>query len=110
MCPGNNESAGRRKCGRTTHGDRHLKRILCEMAWAAARTECYFQHKWKALKARLRFKKAIVAIGHKMLKVIYYILTRLEPYKDPSVDLTELMVKKNAPRWIRNLKAYGMIA
>jgi transposase len=110
MCPGNNESAGKRKSGRTTHGDSHLKRLFCETAWAASRTECYFRHKWKALKPRLRFKKAIVAIGHKMLKVVYHILSCFEPYKDPSVDLTELMVKKNAPRWIRNLKAYGMIS
>jgi hypothetical protein len=54
----------------------------------------------------LGFKKAIVAIGNKMLYVIYHMFTRKEPYKDPNVNLEELMVKKNASKWMRRLKKY----
>jgi transposase len=109
MCPGNNESAGKRMSGKTRHGNKRLKRILCETAWAATKTQCYFKDKWNSMQCRLGFKKTIVAIGNKMLKIIYYMLTRNEPYKDPNVDITEMMVKRNAPRWIRNLKEYGFI-
>jgi hypothetical protein len=66
-----------------------------EAGWAAAKTKnCYFKHKWESIHLRLGFKKAIVAIGNKTFQVIYHMLTRKEPYKDPNVNLEELMVKR----------------
>ena len=44
-----------------------------------------------------------------MLKVVCHMLTRNKHCKDPKVDIKELMVKRNAPRWIKNLKEYGFI-
>ncbi len=55
-------------------------------------------------------KKAIVAVGHKILEVVYKILSRKKPYKDPQIDYEALQVKKNAPRWIRALKNYGYLS
>ena len=52
-------------------------------------------------------KKAIVAVGHKMLRVIFSRLKEGEVYHDPVVNYEELVVKKNASRWIRMLKKYG---
>jgi hypothetical protein len=70
--------------------------VFGEASWAAAKTKnCYFKQRWEIIHLRLEFKKAIVAIGNKILKVIYYMLTRKEPYKAPNVNLEELMVKKN---------------
>ena len=107
MCPGNNESAGKKKSGKTPKGSRQLRYILCEAANAAAKTECQFQHKYKSLMIRRGHKKAIVAVGHKMLRVIFSRLKKGEVYHDPKVNYEELVVKKNASRWIRMLKKYG---
>jgi len=107
MCPGNNESAGKKKSGKTPKGSRQLRYILCEAANAAAKTECQFKHKYKSLMIRRGHKKAIVAVGHKMLRVIFSRLKEGEVYHDPKVNYEELVVKKNASRWIRMLKKYS---
>jgi transposase len=65
MCPGNNESAGKRKSGKAMHGNKHLKRILCEVANAAVRTDSVFKKKYGVIKVRLGRKKAVMATGHK---------------------------------------------
>jgi hypothetical protein len=61
------------------------------------------------LKIRKGHKKAIVALGHKLLRLIYAILSRHTPYQDRTVDYEALMVQRNAPRWIKMLKKHGFI-
>lgn len=109
LCPGNNESAGKRKHGKTRKGNQHVRRTLIELAHAAVKTDCYFRHKFAGLRVRLGYKKSIVAIAHKMIKIIYLMLSRWVCYRDHSVDLEALRAKRNAPRWIRALKKYGML-
>jgi hypothetical protein len=53
--------------------------------------------KYKSLMARKTHKKSIVAIGHKMFRLIYLMLTRKEPYRNPMVDYDAMSAKKNAP-------------
>lgn len=106
MCPGNNESAGKKKSGKTPKGSKQLRYILCEAANAASKTNCQFQQKYKSLMIRRGHKKAIVAVGHKMLRVIFSRLKEGEVYHDPKVNYEELVVKKNAARWIKMLKKY----
>ena len=106
MCPGNNESAGRRKSGKTPKGSKQLRYLLCEAANAAAKTDCQFKHKYKSLMIRRGHKKAVVAVGHKMLRVIFSRLKEKEVYHDPEISYEALMVKKNAPRWIKMLMKY----
>jgi hypothetical protein len=50
-----------------------------------------------------------VAVGHKLLEVIYIILSRQEPYKDPNIDYEALMVQRNAPGWIQALQKFGYL-
>ena len=107
MCPGNNESAGKRKSGKTPKGSKQIRYLLCEAANAASKTECQFKHKYKSLMIRRGHKKAIVAVGHKMLRVIFSRLKTGEVYQDPKINYEELVVKKNAPRWIRMLRKYS---
>jgi transposase len=109
MCPGNNESAGKKKSGKTPKGSKQLRYILCEAANAAARTNCQFKQKYKSLMIRRGHKKAIVAIGHKMLRVVYSRLKAGEVYHDPTVNYEEEVVKKNASRWIKMLKKYKVV-
>lgn len=110
ICPGNHESAGKRKTGRTRKGNPYVRRLLCEFAQAARKTRCAFKAKFESLQIRRGYKRAIIAIGHKMLRTIFFMIRRGEYYRDQSVDYQELMVKRNAPRWIRMLRQYNFIA
>lgn len=109
ICPGNNESAGKRKTGRIRKGNPYVRRLLCEFAQAARRTQCLFKAKFESLQIRRGYKRAIIAIGHKMLRTIFFMVSRGECYRDDTVDYQELMVKRNAPRWIKMLKKYRLI-
>jgi transposase len=83
MSPGNNESAGKKKPGTTTHGDKFLKSILTEFAWVAAKTEgAYLSAKYRSLVGRRGKKKALVAVGHKIRIMCYHILKYKVPYKE----------------------------
>ena len=109
MCPGNNESAGKRKSGRTRKGNRTIRRILCEIANAASKTKSQFKAKYKGLVIRRGHKRTIIALGHKMLRVIFSLLKNKKPYKDPEIDYEAVVVQKNAPRWISALKKFGYL-
>ena len=109
MCPGNNESAGKRKSSRITKGSSTLRRTLCEIANAAVRTRSQFQGYYNSLKIRLGHKRTIIAAGHKILRVIFKLLLDNCGYTDPRIDYEELIVKRNAPRWIKCLSKYGYL-
>ena len=111
LCPGNNESAGKRRNARTRMGSRTLRASLVECAHGAARTKgCQFEAHHRALAARRGYKRAIVAGAHKMLRIVYIVLKTATPYYDRTADYDALLVKRNAPRWIRMLRRYGYIA
>jgi transposase len=107
LCPGNNESAGKRKSGKTRHGNPIVRYLLCECANAARRTQTTFGAKYKSLVIRRGHKKTIIALAHKLIRTIYFVLTRRQPFLDSSFDYEAASVAKNAPRWIKALKKYG---
>lgn len=107
LCPGNHESAGKRKSGRTRHGNSIVRFILCECANAARMTRSSLAAKYKSLMVRKTHKKAIVAVAHKMIRLIYLLLSRREAYIDPGIDYAAISAQKNAPRWIRQLALIG---
>jgi transposase len=109
VCPGNHESAGKRKRGKTAPGNRYVRAILCEIAWAASRTTSQFKSKFQGLVIRRGTKRALIALAHKVLKTVFVLLSRQVPYRDSTVDYQVLMVKRNAPRWIRQLKKFGYL-
>ena len=110
MCPGNDKSAGKRRSGRSRKGNPTLRKVLIECAHGAARTDnCQFQGYHKALRVRCGYKRAIVATAHKLLRVVYCVLRTGKPYRDPETDYEAMMVKRNAPRWIRMLEMYNII-
>jgi len=83
MSPGNNESAGKVHSGRITKGDQHLKTALVECAWAASHVkDCYLRKKYESLIGRRGKKRALVAIGHKILVANYFILKDKVDYKE----------------------------
>jgi len=109
VCPGQNESAGKRKSARARKGNPYLRRILCEAANAASRTRCSLQEKFKSLMIRRGRKRAIVAIAHKLLKTVFLLIQRGDYYRDAATDYEALTVQRNAPRWIKKLIQYGYI-
>jgi transposase len=83
MCPGNHESAGKRKSGKTRKGSPWLRRALTEAAHGAARTKNkYLSAQYHRLAARRGSKRAIFAVGHSILTISYYLLTRHTTYHD----------------------------
>ena len=87
LCPGNNESAGKRKSGKTRKGDRWLRRYLIEAAWAATRKKgSYLSALYHRLVVRRGKKKAIVAIAHRLLVIIYHMLKDQASYRELGSD------------------------
>jgi transposase len=109
ICPGNHESAGKRKSGRIRNGNLYVRRLLCEFAHAASRTQSVFKSKFQSLLVRRGYKRAIVALGHKILRTIFFMLKRHEYYRDSATDYEALAVRRNAPRWIKALTKFGFI-
>ena len=109
ICPGNNESAGKRKSGRVRKGNPYVRRLLCEFAHAASRTQSVFQSKFQSLIVRRGHKRAIVALAHKLLRTIFFMLNRGQHYRDSATDYEALSVQRNAPRWIKALTKFGFI-
>jgi len=110
MSPGNNESAGKKKSSRTTHGDKYLKTLLVECAWAATRTKgTYLRSKYDSLVVRRGKKRALIAIGHKILIATYFILKDREPYKELGAEYLQSRNKdKKVNRYLKYLKEMGV--
>ena len=83
MCPGNHESAGKRLSGQTRKGNVRLRSALVEAAQAAGhRKETYLSAQFRRLSARRGRQKALIAVGHSILVMVYHIMSRGEPYQE----------------------------
>jgi transposase len=90
MCPGNGESAGKRKSGKTTKGSRWLRQILTQAAWAASHTkDTYLSAQYRRLAARRGKKRALVALGHTLLVIMYHLLKNRTTYQELGGDFLE---------------------
>jgi transposase len=109
VCPGNKQSAGKRLSGKTTQGNTHLRALLGEAAWAAARTKgTYLAAFYHRLARRRGKKKALVALEHKLLIIIYHVLCTKKPYRDLGADYFDQLEKDRLQRHhIRRLEQLG---
>ena len=83
VCPGNHESAGKRTSGRTRKGSPWLREALIETAWAASKTkDTYLSALYNRLAARRGAKRAIVAVAHAILVIVYHLLKNGTKYED----------------------------
>lgn len=83
LCPGNNESAGKRKTGKTGHGNPWLRDTLVEAAWGATRTkDTYLAAQYHRLAARRGAKRAILAVAHTILVIVYSLLRNGGEYRE----------------------------
>jgi transposase len=87
LCPGNHESAGKRRSGRMRHGNRWLRSVLLQAAWAAIKVQGgYFGAQFRRIAKRRGDKRAAIAVAHSLLTVIYHVLSRGVPYHDLGAD------------------------
>ena len=109
MCPGNNESAGKRKSGKTTKGSNYLRAALTQTAWAASHTkDTYLAAQYRKLTRRIGKKKALVAVGHTILVIAYYILKNRASYQDLGGDYFDRQtVDLQRVRYIKKLESLG---
>lgn len=108
-CPGNRESAGKRKSGKTPAANRHLDAVLTEMAHAAVRKkDSYFKSQYHRLAGRRGKKRAIGAVKHSLLVTIYFMLRDHKPYKDLGADYFDKLNPQHQIRYhVRKLKDLG---
>jgi transposase len=83
MCPGNKESGGKRLSGKTRKGNPWLRQVLIEVAHAASKTkDTYLSAQYRRLATRRGKQRALVALGHSILVMVYHILSRRRPYRE----------------------------
>jgi transposase len=87
LCPGNRESGGKRKSGRVRKANRYLKRVMCQAAWAASHTrKTYLSAFYRRMCIRKGAPKAVMALAHHMITVVFQILSRSEEYVELGGD------------------------
>ncbi len=109
MCPGNNESGGRRLSGKTRKGSAWVRQVLVEVAHAAAKTkDTYLAAQYRRIAARRGKKRALIALGHTILVMVYHILTRQVPYQELGADYFDQRERQRVERrLVRRLERLG---
>ena len=109
VCPGNDQSAGKRRSGNTGKGNKWLRAILTEAALAATRTKnTYLSAQYQRLRGRRGHSKAITAVSHTILTAAWHTLQTGELYRDPENDyFTRQHPDRLTKRLIRQLEALG---
>ena len=109
MCPGNRESAGKRRSGKTTPGNRWLRSALNQAAWSASHSKgSYFQAQDRRLAARRGKKRAVIAVGHTLLVVIYHMLKYERDYVELGADYLDQLDPQRVTRYlVKRLERLG---
>jgi transposase len=109
VCPGNNETAGKRKSGTTRDGNRWARRALCEAAWAVSRSKgTYLQAQFRRLAALRGTKRAIIAVASSILTAGFYMFQRGTAYHDLGADYFDKRnVIRTTNRLVKRLEALG---
>jgi transposase len=106
VCPGNNESAGKRKSTHVRKGNRWLRGIRTQSAWGATRKgSSYFKDRYARLAARRGSKRAVIAIARILLITAYHVLSRRVPYRDLGPNYLDERRRKHHIRY--HLKRLG---
>ena len=111
MCPGNNESAGKRFSGRTRRADPWLKGLLTECGWAASRTKTYLGAQWRQIARRRGKERANIAVGHSILVIAWHLLSTPDAtFEDLGADYFTRQLDPAAEqrRLVRRLQNLGL--
>lgn len=110
VCPGNHESAGKRKSGKTTKGNVHLRTALVQAAWAATHTkETYLAAQYRRLVKHKGKQRALVAVGHSILVIIYHVLAKQSSYQELGGDYFDKQnLESQRKLYVRKLESLGV--
>jgi transposase len=110
LCPGNHESAGKRLSGTSRKGNAWLRRSLCQAAWAASHTkDTYLATRFRRLAARKGKKRAIVAVAHTILVMVYHMLKAKQPYRELGADFLDRRNAEQVKRYLlKRLERLGL--
>jgi len=110
ICPGNHESAGQRLSGKPHKGNTWLRRSLCQAAWAASHTKAtYLSARFRRLAARKGKKRAIVAVAHSILSILYHVLKTKQPYRELGADYLDRINAAQLKRYfVKRLENLGL--
>jgi len=110
MCPGNNESAGKRRSGKTRKGNRYLRAVLVQAAWVASQQkETYLAAQYKRMVKRMGKKKALVAVGHTILVIVWHVMKKKTSYEELGGDYFDRRYKdQQKKRLIKQLESLGL--
>lgn len=109
VCPGNKMSAGKRLSGKTRKGNRYVRDALVEAARSAANSKkTYLGALYRRLQGRLGRKKAVLAVAHRIVVIIYHMLKKREPYREQGTQVAEERLEEaRKRRAIRQLETMG---
>lgn len=109
MCPGHNESAGKRRSGKTRKGNRFLRRALIESGLAATRANgTALQARYYRVKRHRGHKKAVVAVGHHLLEIAYFVMRDHTTYQELGADYFDRRQRdRTVRRSVRQLESLG---
>jgi len=109
LCPGNHESAGKQHSGRARKGNRWLRTMLVQAAWAASRTKgTYLAAQYRRLAARRGRKRALVGVAHSLLGIIYHVLKEGKEYAELGGDYFDRLQGERLTRHlVKRLESLG---
>ncbi|MBE3584548.1 MAG: IS110 family transposase [Limnochordaceae bacterium] len=108
LCPENRESAGKQLESRSRRGNQHLKQALVEAAWAASHTSTYLGAQFRHLSKRLKGKKALVAVAHSLVTIVYHVLKDGAEYKELGQNYFDRLDRERLERQaVRRLQSLG---
>lgn len=109
LCPGNNETGGKRRRSRSRRGNRWLRGMLTQCAWAASRKKTsYFHAQYRKLVPHCGNKRTLIAVAHSILNALWHMLRRNEPFRDLGADYFDrLNAHTNQHKLVRKLERLG---
>jgi len=109
LCPGNNESAGKRKSSRTRQANPWLRGIMTQIAWAAAHTKnTYLSQQYRRLQAKRGRKRALLAVANTILTIVWHIGQHRNSYRELGADYFDRLKGNQAQRYfVRKLENMG---
>ena len=110
LCPGNHESAGKRKSGKTRDGNTWLRRSLSQAAWAVTRKKhCYLSAQFRRLAARRGAKRAVIAVAHTILIIAFHILKSGQGYHELGGNYLEQLNQEQLQHYfVKRLQRLGL--
>jgi transposase len=108
LCPGNKQSGGKRLSGSITDGNPYLRAVLVELVWSLTRSDTYLAAQYHRLARRKGKRRAVIAVAHSLLVIIYHVLREKKPYVELGADYFDRLDLEQVQRYhIRRLEQLG---